>query len=371
MHLPSIVPPRHGEPWPEAAADAAGMNWIWLEEAARFAAENETQWPYDLRLHLEGGFFEPPPDNEILGPIRPRGPANGLILRQGFKIASWGDTDQIDFTFSAAKSYLGLLAGIAVMDGLITDLNDPVRRSVDDGGFDSEQNREVTWRHLLQNTSEWQGELFGKSDRIDRNRNLGLEGRGRKGDLRQLKPPGTHWEYNDVRVNRLALALLRRFRRPLPEVFAERIMRPIGASSDWSWHGYRTSGVEVDGRMIESVSGGSHWGGGMLIHAEDQARIGLLMLRRGEWDGRRILPESWITESLRPCLLNPVYGLLWWLNTAKGRYSSAPDDSFFASGAGGNLTWVAPDQELVAVLRWTDPTAVDTVIRLTMQALQA
>ncbi len=369
MDLPSIVPPAHGRPWPEASADVAGMHWVWLEEAARFAAENETQWPYDLRLHLESGFFEPPPFNAILGPVRPRGPTNGLVLRRGFKIASWGETDQVDFTFSAAKSYLSLLTGIAVMDGLIVDLDEPVGRTVQDGGFDSAQNRSVTWRHLLQNTSEWQGELFGKSDRIDWNRNLPLEGKARKGDPRPLKPPGEHWEYNDVRVNRLALALLRRFRRPLPEVFAERIMQPIGASSDWSWHGYRTSSVEIDGRLIESVSGGTHWGGGVLIHAEDQARIGLLMLRKGEWDGRRILPESWIEESLRPCKLNPVYGLLWWLNTGSRRHPSAPESSFSASGAGGNLTWVAPDQELGAVLRWTDPTAMDTFIRFIMQAV--
>ena len=57
------------------------MNWMWLEEAARFATENETPWPYDLRRHLEGGFFEPAPFNEILGPIRPRGEPNGLVLR--------------------------------------------------------------------------------------------------------------------------------------------------------------------------------------------------------------------------------------------------------------------------------------------------
>ncbi|MFL5284853.1 MAG: serine hydrolase domain-containing protein [Rhodopila sp.] len=375
MDLPSIVPPPHGQArgqaWPEAMADVAGMNWMWLEEAARFAAENETAWPYDLRLHLESGYFEPPPDNAILGPIRPRGPANGLILRRGFKGASWGETDQVDFTFSAAKSYLSLLAGIAVMDGLIPDLDEPVGRTVDDGGFDSVQNRGVTWRHLLQNTSEWEGELFGKSDRIDRNRVIGTDGRERKGGERPLQPPGTVWEYNDVRVNRLSLALLRRFRRPLPEVFAERIMQPIGASRDWSWHGYSTSRVEIDGRMVESVSGGTHWGGGMLIHAEDQARIGLLMLRRGDWNGRRILPERWIDESLRPCALNPVYGLLWWLNTGHGRYRSAPETSFFASGAGGNLTWIAPTQEIVAVLRWTDPGAIDTFIRLTMQAVEA
>lgn len=370
MTLPAILPPPHGAVWPEAMADQAGMNWMWLEEAARFATENETPWPRDLALHLNSGFFEPPPHNEILGPIRPRGEPNGLVLRAGFKVLSWGDTDQVDFTFSAAKSYLSLLAGIAVMDGLIRDLDEPVRATIDDGGFESRQNGAITWRHLLQNTSEWEGTLFGKSDVIDRNRNLAVEGKGRKGDPRPLRPPGQHWEYNDVRVNRLSLSLLRLFRRPLPEVFAERIMDPIGASHDWSWHGYRTSTVDVGGRMIESVSGGTHWGGGMLIHAEDQARIGLLMLHRGEWAGKRILPESWIAESLIPCALNPNYGLLWWLNTNHGRFKSAPEGSFFASGAGGNLTWIEPGHDLVAVMRWLDPAAIDTFIRLIMQAMK-
>ena len=370
MTLTAILPPPHGKAWPEASADVAGMNWMWLEEAARFATENETPWPRDLRLHLESGFFEPPPHNEILGPIRPRGEPNGMVLRGGHKIVTWGDTEQVDFTFSAAKSHLSLLAGIAVMDGLIGDLDERVGITVHDGGFDGPHNGAITWRHLLQNTSEWEGELFGKSDVIDRNRNLAVEGKGRKGDPRPLKAPGTHWEYNDVRVNRLSLALLRRFGRPLPDVFADRIMQPIGASSDWSWHGYRTSIVEVNGKQLESVAGGTHWGGGMLIHAEDQARIGLLMLRRGEWSGKRILPESWIAESLMPCGLNPNYGLLWWLNTNNGRYKSAPAGSFFASGAGGNLTWVLPERDLVAVMRWLDPTAIDTFIRLTMQALE-
>ena len=369
MRLTPIVPPPHGQPWPEAMADEAGMNWMWLEEAARFASENEIPWPRDLRQHLESGHFEAPPHNEILGPIRPRGEPNGLVLRGGHKVVTWGDTEQVDFTFSAAKSYLSLLAGIAVADGLIADLDEPVGRTVHDGGFDGAHNGAITWRHLLQNTSEWEGTLFGKSDVIDRNRNLAVEGRGRKGDARPLGAPGTVWEYNDVRVNRLSLALLHRFRRPLPEVFAERIMRPIGASDSWSWHGYRTSSVEIDGRMIESVSGGTHWGGGVLIHAEDQARIGLLMLRQGEWNGRRILPNSWIAESLAPCALNPNYGLLWWLNTGHGRYKSAPERSFLASGAGGNITWVSPDHDMVAVMRWIDPTAVDTFARLLMQAI--
>ena len=337
-------------------------------DAVRFATSHETPWPRDLRAHLESGFFEPPPFNEVLGPIRPRGGPNGLILHRGEVVARWGDTRQVDFTFSIAKSYLSLLAGIAFADGLIRDLDEPVARRVADGGFAGAHNGAITWRHLLQQTSEWEGTLFGKSDVIDRNRNLAVEGKGRKGDARPLRAPGSFWEYNDVRVNRLALSLLRLFRRPLPEVFAERIMRPIGASGDWSWHGYRTSVVEIDGRMIESVSGGSHWGGGVAIHAEDQALIGMLMLRRGVWQGRRLLPDGWIVESLTPCTLNPNYGLLWWLNTGRTRYPSASAASFFASGAGGNITWVDPEHELVVVMRWMDPASVDGSIARVMAA---
>ena len=162
-----------------------------LDDAVRYAMEHETPWPRDLRAHLEAGFFEPAPNNEILGPIRPRGGPNGLILHHGSVIAQWGDTRQVDFTFSVAKSYLSLLAGIAVADGLIAGLDEPVGRTVHDGGFAGPHNGAITWRHLLQQTSEWEGTLFGKSDVIDRNRNLAAEGKGRKGDARPLRPAGT------------------------------------------------------------------------------------------------------------------------------------------------------------------------------------
>ncbi|MFM7611874.1 MAG: serine hydrolase domain-containing protein, partial [Alphaproteobacteria bacterium] len=269
-----------------------------------------------------------------------------------------------------AKSYLALLAGIAVADGLIPDIDRPVRELVDDGGFDAPQNRAITWRHMLTNTSEWEGELWGKHDRIDRGRQLSAEGRATKNPARVLQAPGTHWEYNDVRVNRLSLALLRRFGRPLPEVFAERILNPIGGSRDWRWDGYRTSWVRLeDGKRVQSVPGGTHWGGGVAIHAEDQARIGLLALNRGRWAGSEILPAQWFDWSTKACALNPSYGFLWWLNTSGERFPSAARDAFFASGAGGNLTWVDPGSGIVAVLRWTDPKAMDGFIGRVRAAL--
>ena len=109
-------------------------------------------------------------------------------------------------------------------------------------------------------------------------------------------------------------------------------MDPIGASPTWEWHGYRNSYVEIDGRRMQSVSGGSHWGGGVFIHAQDQARIGLMLLRGGVWDGRRILSEDWIARMRVPCPLYPQYGYLWWLNTGRALYPSASEASYCAIG---------------------------------------
>ena len=339
------------------------MTW---SDVTRFALAHETKWPRDIRAHLESGAFEPRPDNLILGPIAPRGAPNGLILHHGHRVASWGNTAQVDMTFSVAKSYLSLLAGIAMKDGLIESLDSPI---TDGPEFASPHNASITWRHLLHQTSEWEGTLFGKADRIDRYRSLASELAGqtthRKGDARPLQTPGTYWEYNDVRVNLLSLALLRRFGRPLPEIFAARILTPLGGSSTWRWEGYTTSHVDIGGTTLHSVPGGGHWGGGVCIHAEDQALIGQLMLD----DGADILPPGWVALSTTPCPIKPDYGLLWWLNPGGVYKSNASPASFFAIGAGGNVTWIDPDHGLVAVLRWIDMAALDDFIALVMTAL--
>ena len=71
---------------------------------------------------------EKAPDNEVLGPVTPRGGHAGIVYRGGKLLAEWGDTDRADMTFSVAKSYLSLLAGLALGDGLIKSLDDKVAR---------------------------------------------------------------------------------------------------------------------------------------------------------------------------------------------------------------------------------------------------
>ena len=331
-----------------------------LADAIAYARIHESAMDRDIGAALAGGHFsEPLPDGEIIGPVRPRGDPSGLILQGGRVIAQWGPVHAPDMTFSVTKSYLAICAGLAWADGLI-DLDTPCHETVPDL-FDTPHNRAITWRHLLQQTSEWEGTLFGKADRIDRNRQLGTApgAPSLKGTHRDLAAPGAFWEYNDIRVNVLSLALMRTFRRPLPDVLKDRIMDPIGASAEWEWHGYSNSWEEIDGRRIQSVSGGAHWGGGLMIPTTDHARIGLLMANRGAWAGQQLIPADWVDHCLSPCGLNPGYGFLWWLNRGGETAPSAPPTSYFAIGVGRNAIWIDPDLDLVAVVRWIQNDSFD------------
>lgn len=336
-----------------------------LAEAVSFAEAAETPWPRDLSAGLAAieKSREPPPWNEPLGPSKDRSGPNGLILKDGAIAASWGDNNSVEMTFSAAKSYLSILTGLAVADGLIGSIDDPVRDYALDAAFDTAQNKDITWRHLLNLASEFEGSLWDKPDLIDRHRQNGPGAdNSKKGIHRDLQKPGTFWEYNDVRVNRLSLCLMQVFRRPLPEVLKERIMDPIGASDSWTWHHYRNSFFEIDGVPMASVPGGAHWGGGLWISSMDHARVGQLILQRGTWEGKQLLPETWIDALSMPCPIKPTYGLLWWLNTGGAHYSNAPETSFFALGAGQNIVWIDPALQIVAVFRWIDARKVNDLI---------
>ena len=349
-----------GEEWERIEPEVAGIDPERLGTAVSYAVDHETPWARNLTEVISSNHLEAPEYGGILGPTRERGGPNGLIIRGGRIVAEWGDTSRADMTFSVSKSFLSICAGLAFDRGLIRDVHDPVGKYCNDGGFNPPHNHKITWHHFLQQTSEWEGTLWGKPDRIDRNRQVGAEAdNAQKGTHRDLQAPGTYWEYNDVRVNRLSLSLLQVWRRPLPGVLEEFVMHPIGASGGWEWHGYRNSFVTIDGRQIQSVSGGAHWGGGMFISSRDQARFGLMMLRRGRWRDRQILSEDWIARTLHPCDINPSYGYLFWLNRRPKRYPNAPESSFFALGAGHNVIWVDPDHDLVAVVRWIAQNRID------------
>ena len=146
-------------------------------------------------------------------------------------------------------------------------------------------------------------------------------------------------------------------------------MDPIGASGTWEWHGYKNSYVEIDGKRMQSVPGGGHWGGGLFISSRDHARFGSLILNRGYWNGRQIISEDWVEEICHPSSCNPNYGFMWWLNTGQTLFPSAPKSSFFALGAGENLVWLDRELDLVAVFRWIKQKSTDGLIGKVMAAI--
>jgi CubicO group peptidase (beta-lactamase class C family) len=306
--------------------------------------------------------------------VHPLGPVSGVVTLDGRVAASWGEPERADLTFSVAKTYLALLAGVAHDRGLLPDVDEPVGRRVRAIGFDAGRNAQVTWKQLLQQTSEWEGECFGVPEQVDRYRTVQFQSvvsPGKKGDARPLQEPGTYWEYNDVRINQFSLALMHLFQRPLPEVFREAVMCPIGASDKWSWVGYDHAWVQLAGRVVQSVPGGTHWGGGVSIGSFDQAKIGELLLNDGEAGGRQVISREWMRRMREPCAIAPFYGFLLWLNTGRQAFPSTPASSTFTYGAGASFTWVEPEHRMVVIVRWIKAADADAFFGRVLRAVEA
>ncbi|HLL85148.1 MAG TPA: serine hydrolase [Longimicrobium sp.] len=380
--------PGPGDDWQRRTPAQAGLDSARLHEAVRFAVASESKAPRDLELaHYQT--FGREPFGEAVGPFQPRGDPTGMIVRNGYIVAEWGDPYRVDMSFSVTKSFLSTVVGVAYDRGLIPDLRAPVWRSmapvmvIPAGGgarhdaamgagtplrpFDTPHNRRITWDDLLRQTSDWEGTLWGKPEWADRPSQTPSEWL-----TRPRKDPGTAYEYNDVRVNVLALAALDVLRRPLPRVLREEVMDPIGASPSWRWTGYENSWVLMDGEAVQSVSGGGHWGGGMFISARDMARFGYLTLRRGRWRDRQVLSEAWVRMALTPTAPEPGYGFMnWFLNTDRKRLPSAPASAFMHLGNGTNVIYVDPENDLVIVARWIEQNAIDGLVQRVLAARAA
>jgi CubicO group peptidase (beta-lactamase class C family) len=333
--------PPAGE-WERRSPEELGMDAGLLAEAVAYAQAQETSKPMDFsdQEQIFGRLLGPMPEQ--------RAHTNGLVIRHGYIVAEFGDVAKVDPTYSAAKSYLSTIAGLALERGLIGDVHDPVGLTVKDGGYDSPHNAKVTWHHHLQQTSEWQGSMWGRKHDFVGGEHFGAGER----KPRQLQEPGTYYEYNDVRINRLALSLLRLFRKPLPQVLKDEIMDPIGASDTWRYLGYDNADVEIDGVTMKSVTGGTRWGAGIWINSYDHARFGLLFLRNGKWNDRQLISRDWIRRATTRASVGPDYGYLWWLNTEGKALPDTARTAYRAVGHGSNTVWIDPEHDLVVVWRW-------------------
>ena len=366
------VPPTGA--WERRSPSAMGMDSVKLAAAIAYAVEKESKTPRDLELNHYQTFGREP-FGAAIGPLAPRGGATGVIVRKGYVVATWGDPTAVEIVNSVTKSFLSTVVGLAVDAGRIRSVDDtvsqvmpPILRAYPNGTglgadwpgdakwlrpFDSPHNKRLTWDHLLRQVSDWEGTLWGKPEWADRPAQ-----QVNTWTTRPRVEPGSAYEYNDTRVNVLALAALQVWRQPLPDILRDKIMEPIGASTTWRWYGYDNSWIVLDGKLVQSVSGGGHWGGGMMINAWDMARFGLLTQRRGVWGGKQLLSEAWVTKALTPTPAQPTYGYMnWFVNTDRKYVPAAPPQAFVHVGAGNNIIYVDPVNDVVAVVRWIDSNA--------------
>jgi CubicO group peptidase (beta-lactamase class C family) len=371
--------------WEHKSPTFFGIDTNKVKEAVDFAKAHETTQPKNLWLS-QAMQFGKEPFSDPIGPMADRGPAAGIIIYKGYIIAEWGNPSSVEMTHSVTKSLVSSVVGLAYEKGLISSLDDkvhtylpPVELAATDAmlnenpiakksfiyPFETEHNRKISWDHLLRQTSDWEGVLWGKPDWADRPSEKIAEWTTRK-----RFEPGTVYKYNDTRVNALTLAATLVWRKPLPEVLREHIMNPIGASNSWAWTGYKNAWIVVDGKLIQSVSGGGHFGGGMFINAYDMGRFGLLTLRKGNWNGKQILSEDWIKKATTPTSANPGYGFMnYFLNTDQKLYPSAPATAYAHIGNGTNAVYVDEENDLVAVVRWIEDKSMDGFLKILLGAL--
>ena len=372
--LPALASAQYYPPsggWEHRKPEVAGFETAALDSAICFARANESQNPRDL---LENHYrsFAREPFGEAIGPFQSRGPQTGIIVKGGYIVAEWGEPGRVDMVFSVSKSFISTVVGLAwaerrigKIDDLVAPFLPPVLLPPGDGEpghesdsglganrpvylFESAHNRLITWNHLLRQTSDWEGTLWGKPDWSDRP-SLNPD----EWHTLERPAPGTIYEYNDVRVNLLALAATLVWRKPLQQVLREHIMDPIGASSTWQWYGYENSWIVLDGINLQVPSGGGHWGGGMFINAYDLARFGLLTTRHYRWGDKQLLPEEWWKMATTPSPENPGYGYMnFYLNTDHLGSESAPESAWVHVGSGANIIYCDPKHDLVIVARW-------------------
>ena len=330
--------------WERGDPGALGLDAALLDEAVKAALATENPNTKDLSVDIPNSFRNEAPYNNLIGPTQQRAGGNLVVIYKGRVVAAAGDTDRADMTFSVTKTFLSTVVGEAVERGLIKDLNDKVASYMPPGVdlFASPHNSKITWDHLLRQTSDWSGTLWGKPDWADR---PPANQTPEQWEKREMVEPGTRFEYNDVRVNVLALATLYVMKEPLPQVLKREIMDPIGASSTWRWEPYENAYVTIDGKRMPSIPGGGHHGGGMFISAWDMARFGYLFLANGKWRDRQLVTEKWIAMARTPGV-NQGYGFMnWYFNANRpGRVSF--------QGNGPNTIFIDWNHDLVVVTRW-------------------
>ncbi len=244
--------------------------------------------------------------------------------------------------FSVTKSFVSALIGIAIEDGLIESIDDPITKYVPElkgSGYDG-----TAIRHILTMSSgirftEDYGDLMSDVNRMSMAIATGGSLDEFAASLEREREPGTFNNYVSVDTHVLGMMLVNVTGKTLTELLQQQIWQPIGMEFDGTW--------AIDGEGMEVAMGG------MSVSLRDMARLGRLYLNKGNWNGNQIVPAQWVDDSVTPSaphleagFNNPGsdtpygYGFQWWT-------PSNPRGDFMASGIYHQFIYVDPTTNVI------------------------
>jgi CubicO group peptidase (beta-lactamase class C family) len=245
---------------------------------------------------------------------------SGQVLFEHYKSGTSQDT--LRNTESVTKSVLSLLVGIAVDQGAVSSLDQPVTALLPAGSTTAQDpDRQPTIKHLLTMTGGYAAS--GRVGRANSDNAQYLATRPMKGRA------GAEFLYDNLAANLLAIAMENATGRGAAEFAQQNLFAPLGIDA-FTWQ--------------KGVNGHNYGSSGLSLRTRDMAKLGQLMLQDGRWNDRQIVSKTYASEAVRRQTSDgqPPYGYMWWLTPSAGAHRT-----FFASGFGGQLVWVHPPLDLV------------------------
>lgn len=258
-------------------------------------------------------------------------------------------------SFSMAKSITSTLLGIALKDGYIESLDDPISKYVSELKGSSYDN--VSLRNAIQMASGIKWNETYANPKSDRSKLLEMQLRREQetvlpfmSTLKKAGDPGTVWNYNSGDVFIVGTVIERATHKPLAEYLSQKIWKPWGMENNASWWLLSPNGMGVGN-------------GGVSATLRDFGRFGLLVQEDGIINGNQIVPKGWFNEAGSPKLVGNKqvdYGYLWWTFPKE---ETIHDSAFQAKGICGQHIYINRKEKVVIVVLSArpKPVAITTV----------
>jgi CubicO group peptidase (beta-lactamase class C family) len=238
-------------------------------------------------------------------------------------------------SFSIAKSFVSALVGIAINEGCINSVEDPITKYVPELLEKDPRYQNITLRHLLTMSSGIRYEEYRMPWSDDAATYYAPDLRAVAISSPIVGEPEQEFHYNNFHPLLLGLVLERTTRRHVAQYLEEKIWKPLGMEAPGSWSlDSERSGFE---KMESGING----------RAIDFAKFGRLYLNEGNWNGVQIIPAEWVDESTRCDTTTdpaPHYQYFWWVNTIV-----TDNHHFYAAGKHGQYIYIVPEQNLIFV----------------------